>query len=198
MRFFAPALLFMPLVSLANPQFETLKTMDGTVQYCNSAKHVGQKGYILEDTLVEPSSKSADTLEFTFGPNFYKCAKGANGYEWQPSNIQEFLSEKVKTEQGIVRIVPTSYKWVVYSENYTELNPEPYVTKSGASKYSVRISDLLGNAEKNRHRSGKSARGIVTVFLKYTKKAIYPNGQELNLGLNATGSFNIVITLPAN
>ncbi|WP_413288846.1 hypothetical protein [Bdellovibrio sp. HCB337] len=199
MRFFAPALLLItPLMSLANPQFETLKTLDGAVLYCNSSEHVGNEGFILEDTAVSVSNKSADALDFSFGPNFYKCAKGANGYEWAPSDIQEFLTDKVKTEQGTVRIVPTSYKWVVYSENYTELNPEPSITKAGHANYTVKVSDLLSSEGKSRRRSGKSARGIVTVFLKYTKKAIYPNGEEMNLGQYASGSFNIVITLPSN
>lgn len=197
MRFLAPVLLLMPLMSFAAPQFETLKTLDGGVQYCNSKEDFGKGGFFLEYTLVEDSTKAADAFEISFGPTFYRCSHGANGYEWQPGTINDLLRQKVKTDDGIVRIVPLSYKWVVYSENYKELNPEPTVTKSGLTKYTVNVRDLLANDQKSRHRRGLESRGIVTVFLKYTSKAIYPNGEELFLGTRASGSFNIIITLPS-
>ena len=202
MRFLASVLLLMPLftplTSLANIQFETLKTMDGATVYCQSAKDLGQLAFILEDTIVDVSSKSTETLEFNFDPNFYKCAKGANGPEWQASDINAFLSREVQTDRGLVKIVPISYNWVVYSENYTELNPDPTVmTKNLGSNYSVKISDLLVGNEKSRRNRGRASRGIITVFLKSVTKAVYPDGEELLLGQQASGSFHIVITLPA-
>lgn len=198
MRFIAPALLFVPFFAVAaNPQYESLKTMDGGVLYCQSAT-VGQTGYRLENTLVEPSATDAQTLEVNFAPNFYRCAKGANGYEWQASNVTAFLSQSVKTDAGIVKIVPTSYAWVVYSENYTELNPQPSVKVTGGQKYTVTINDLLSGEQKSNHQKGVASRGILTVFMKYVTKAVYPNGKEENLGLHATSSFNIVITVPGN
>lgn len=198
MRFFAPALLFVPLFATANPQFESLKTMDGAVLYCQSNSDLGKNGFKLENTLVEPSASDAKSLEISFGPNFYRCGKSANGFEWQPSTVKDFLSQEVKTDDGIVKIVPVSYQWVVYSENYKELNPQPNVkAANGNAKYAVKIDDLLSNEEKDRHEKGATSRGIVTVFMKYVTKAVYPNGKEMNLGLHATGSYNIVITLPS-
>jgi len=202
MRFLAPALLLLPLLlptsSLANTQFETLKTMDGGVLYCDSKKDLGHVGFRLENTLVDVSSKAADTLEFTFGPNFYKCVQGANGPEWQTSDIHAFLYREVQTPNGLVKIVPVSYKWVVYAENYKELNPDPTIqTKNLGSTYSVSISDLLSGSEnKDRRNRNMSQRGIVTVFLRSVQKIVYPDGREENLGYRASGSFNIIITLP--
>jgi hypothetical protein len=194
MRFIAPALLFVPLFVTASPQYESLKTMDGGVLYCQS-ETVGQIGYRLENTLVEMSAKDAQTLEVNFAPNFYRCAKSANGYQWQPSSVTAFLSQSVKTDAGIVKIVPTSYAWVVYSENYTELNPQPSVKVQGGQKYIVTINDLLSDEQKSNRQKGIASRGILTVFMKYVTKAVYPDGREENLGLRATSSFNIVITL---
>lgn len=195
MRFFAPALLLVPLMSSASPNFDTFKTLDGAVQYCNSADDVGAVGAKLENTLVD---QATNDVQFSFNPNYYRCAKTAKGYEWQTSTVTEFLSRDVKTEEGMVKIVPTSYQWVVYSQSYTELHPMPNVKAGGSLKYSVSVSDLLGEDQKGRYEKGLASRGIITVFMKYVTKAVYPNGKELNLGLHATGSFNIVIDLPAN
>lgn len=198
MRFIAPALLFVPLFATANPQFESLKTMDGAVLYCN-ANSVNQVGFRLDNTLVQPTANDAKTLEVNFAPNFYRCAKGANGYEWQSSDVNAFLSREVTTDEGVVKIVPTSYSWVVYNENYKELNPQPNVkSANGVAKYTVSIDDLLSADQKRNRDKGTASRGIITVFMKYVTKAVYPNGREMNLGLQATGSFNIVITIPAN
>lgn len=197
MRFIAPALLFVPLFVSANPQYESLKTMDGAVLYCNT-NTLGQTGFRLDNTLVQPTANDAKTLEVNFAPNFYRCAQGANGLEWQPSNVTEFLSREVTTDEGVVKIVPTSYSWVVYNENYKELNPQPNVKAvNGVAKYTVSIDDLLSADQKRNRDKGTASRGIITVFMKYVTKAVYPNGKELNLGQNATGSFNIVITIPA-
>lgn len=198
MRFIAPALLFVPLFATANPQFESLKTMDGAVLYCNTKAHVGQVGYRLDNTLVQPTANDAKILEVNFAPNYYRCAHTATGYEWQSATVTDFLSQEVTTDEGVVKIVPTSYAWVLYNENYKELNPQPNVKANGVAKYTISVDDLLPADQKRNRDKGVASRGIITVFMKYVTKAVYPNGKEVNLGLHATGSFNIVITIPAN
>lgn len=200
MKLFAPffaIMAFLPALSFANLQFETLKSSDGKAQHCQTRADLDKTAYFLENTLVQNSRKKANTLEFTIAPAFYICQQSANGYDWQPSTMEAFLSRSVQTEEGTVNIVPVSYAWVVYSENYTELNPQPSLTRTNTLSYSVSIDNLLNTDEQSRRRRGQSARGIVTVFLKSVVKAIYPDGREELLGSQASGSFNIVITLPS-
>jgi hypothetical protein len=198
MRFLATALLFIPLFASAKPQFESLKTLDGGVLYCQSNSDFEKVGFHLDNTLVEPSAANLKNLEISFTPNFYRCAKTAKGFQWQPSTVNAYLSQEVQTDDGLVKIVPVSYSWVVYSENYKVLNPQPNSKAANGTKYTISIGDLLSSQEKENHDKGTESRGIVTVFMKYVTKAVYPNGKELNLGQHATGSFNIVITLPAH
>lgn len=189
MKMLIPALIFLPLMSLANPSFTTLKSFDGAVEYCHSKEDLGKGGVFLENTNVTVSPQDASILNISLSPQFYRCTRAGRGYKWQPSNAIAFLSQKVRTAEGIVRIVPTSYDWVVYSDNYTELNPQPGI-KGGQKKYSVKIADLLSEEQKS-----QPSRAMVTVFLKYRTKAVYPNGEVMDLGTQASGSFNILINL---
>lgn len=197
MRFLAPALLFLPLMSFATPPFQSLKSFDGRSQFCKSAEDIGKGGVFLRDTEVEEPAQNAETREFSFGPQFYRCSQGADGLKWTPSSVTQFLSQEVKTEQGVVKIIPTDYQWVVYSENYTVLNPQPNLKSAkGHPRYSVRIEDLLPADQKERRAKGLASRGIVTVFLKYSTKAVYPDGKVMELGSKASGSFHIIINMP--
>lgn len=193
MRIFMATFLFFstPFISLATPhQFQAVKSFDGRAQSCKSKEDLGMAGVRLENTEVN-SAQAAGTLEISFGPRYYRCVATVQGFQWQTTTLSEVLFEEIQTKEGIVRVVPVSSAWVLYSEDYTVLNPQSQENPGLQEplKYSVRVEDL-------QRRSFKVKRSTITAFLKYERKALYPDGTVMYLGQRSSGSFHILINLP--
>lgn len=185
MRLVVVALLLFPFISFASTGKKTPFPFLGGALYCKADEDIGKVGYLVEDIKVGYATADKETLDFSFMPKFYVCAKGAQGFFWKDSSVVEAMNSEVKTRAGAVKIIPVTYQWVTYTEYYKVL--QPLVSANGCLNFQFKKSEIL-KSEKDQ--------GFVTIFLSFARKAVYPDGQELDLGLRSSGSIEVAIKIP--
>lgn len=179
------ALLSFPFMSFASVGKVTPNSFLGGALYCKADEDLGKVGYLIQDIQISSATADKQTVNFSFLPKFYACAKGAQGFFWKDSSVVEAMHSEVKTRAGAVKIIPLKYKWVTYTESYKVL--EAQVSVDGRLNYTFNKSEVV---------KSESDKGILTVFLSFARKAVYPDGTELELGLRSSGYSEIAVQWP--